>query len=129
MPMNDNIFFSTCEKSQEINKKNTIMLEPDEKLEPAKSSQPSEKIINTYVSTLPYPREGKIIDSKRYFDTQSTKLSVITIKEIQEDLINKAKFLAYRQGYDAVINTKINVFTLTGNQYEVALSCEFVKVI
>lgn len=126
--MSDNIFYSTQKKTATIKKKE-MLLEPNEKIEPAKNEKPSTKAINTYVTTLPYPIEGKIIENKRYFDSWNTNFNIRTIYEIQEDLINKAKVLAYKQGYDAFINVKVDVFSLNNGRYEVAISGDFVKVV
>lgn len=122
--MDNNIFHSTYTHAN----KKEMLLEANEKLEPAKDDLKDIKTINAYVTTLPYPKKGKIIDSKRYFDSWNTNLNIRTIYNIQEDLINKAKVLAYNQGYDAFINVKIDVFSLNNGRYEVAVSGDFVKV-
>lgn len=125
--MSDNIFYSTQKKAATTQKKE-MLLESNEKIKPAKNKKSYTKTNNIYATTLPYPIEGKIIKNKRYFDSWNTNFNIRTVYEIQEDLINKAKYLAHVQGYDAFINVKVDVFPMNNGYYEVTISGDFVKV-
>lgn len=88
-----------------VQEENSIVLDAEDEITPIKNLKKPKEV---YASTLPYPRNGKILKTKCYCNDVTEVYDCMELDKAQNRLIAYGISDARKEGYDAFINIKFD---------------------